>query len=310
MKNGDTSRSALDASPGNSADSAPGSLPLAPFADAAAELPLTVIERRPGWRLIDFRELWRYRDLFLFLTWRDISVRYKQTVLGALWAIIQPFMAMIVFSVFFGRLGGLDKQTGSVPYPIFVYAGLLPWTLFSQALGRSSESVVGSSNLITKVYFPRLVIPTAATGACLVDFAISFLVLIGMMVYYGIVPHAGVLMLPVFVVLVVVSALGVGTFVSALNVSYRDFRYVIPFMIQIWMFATPVIYPVTIVPERWRWVLSLNPMAGVIDGCRASILGTPFDWPNIGLSALVAIVFFVFGLFYFRRVERRFADII
>jgi lipopolysaccharide transport system permease protein len=234
-----------------------------PAKDTPAKLPSTVLERRPGWHLVDLKELWRYRDPLLFLTWRDISVRYRQTILGALWAIVQPLMAMVVFSVFFGHFGGLDTRTGDVPYPIFVYAGLLPWALFAQALGRSSESVVGSSNLITKVYFPRLVIPRAVTGACLVDFAISFAVLVGMIIWYGIVPSAAVVLLPAFIVLTVVAPLGIGTSVSALNVSYRDFRYVIPFLIQVWMFATPVVYPVTIVPQQWRWLVSLNRWPGL-----------------------------------------------
>jgi lipopolysaccharide transport system permease protein len=273
-------------------------------------LPVTIIEPSKGWIAINWKDLWQYRELLYFLTWRDIKVRYKQTVLGALWAIIQPFMSMVVFTVFFGQLGGLNKFTGGVPYPIFVYAGLLPWTLFAQSLGRSSDSVVGSANLITKVYFPRLIMPAAAMGACLVDFAFSLIVLIGMMVWYGVPPSSAMLLLPVFVLLTAVAALGIGTLISALNVSYRDFRYVVPFMIQLWMFITPVIYPVTIVPEKWRWLLALNPMTGITSGCRASLLNGSFDWPSIGISSLVALAAFALGTIYFRRVERAFADIV
>lgn len=272
--------------------------------------PLTVIEPTKGWIAINWRDLWQYRELLYFLTWRDVKVRYKQTVLGALWAILQPFLNMVVFTIFFGRLAGLDKQTGNTPYPIFVYAGLLPWSLFSQSLSRSSESVVNSAHLITKVYFPRLILPIAATGACLVDFCCAFVVLLGMMLWYGVGVAPGFLLLPGFIVLVIMAALGIGSFISALNVSFRDFRYVIPFAIQLWMFVTPVIYPVTIVPEKWRWVIALNPMAGLIEGCRSCILGTPFDLTDIGISLCVVVACLFVGLAYFRRGERQFADII
>ncbi len=215
---------------------------------------------------------------------------------------------MIVFSVIFGGLAQMDSE--GFPYPIFVFAGLLPWQFFSESLSRSSNSVVGSSSLVTKVYFPRLVIPLGAVGGCLVDFAISFLVLVGLMAWYGIAPKVGILMVGPLVVLTVIASLGAGTLISALNVAYRDFRYVVPFMVQIWMFLTPVIYSVDIIPEDWQWLLMLNPMAGIVDGYRSAILGKPFDWSNIAISAAVAFVLFFVGAVVFRRIERRFADII
>ncbi len=274
------------------------------------ELPLTVIEARWRWRLLDLKELIRYRDLFYFLTWRDIAIRYKQTVLGVLWAILQPLLSMVVFTIFFGRLAGLDQQTGGIPYPIFVYAGLLPWTLFSQSVGRSSQSIVGSSRLISKVYFPRLIIPAAATGACLVDFAIASSIIVVMMVCYGIALSAHVLAVPLFLVLTVLAALGVGTLISALNVAYRDFRYVVPFMMQLWMLATPAIYAKGLLPQRWQWLATANPMNAIVDGWRSCILGEPFDWASIAPAALLVLVAFAVGVAYFRRAERWFADII
>ena len=274
------------------------------------ELPLTVIEARWRWRLLDLKELIRYRDLFYFLTWRDIAIRYKQTVLGVLWAILQPLLSMVVFTIFFGRLAGLDQQTGGIPYPIFVYAGLLPWTLFSQSVGRSSQSIVGSSRLISKVYFPRLIIPAAATGACLVDFAIASSIIVVMMVCYGIALSAHVLAVPLFLALTVLAALGVGTLISALNVAYRDFRYVVPFMMQLWMLATPAIYAKGLLPQRWQWLATANPMNAIVDGWRSCILGEPFDWASIAPAALLVLVAFAVGVAYFRRAERWFADII
>lgn len=272
--------------------------------------PCTVIEPQHGWRLVDFHELWRCRELAYFLCWRDIKVRYKQTALGVLWAVIQPLLTVVVFTVLFGRLTGLQRQMSS-PYEIFVLAGLLPWTLFSQALARSSQSVVSSANLVTKVYFPRILIPMAATGACLVDFTIAGVILALLMVCYGVAVSASLLLFPIFVLLAFVAALGVGIFISALNVAYRDFKYVVPFTIQIWMFLTPVIYPVKIIPEKWRWLLALNPMLGAINGCRACLIPEfTFDWGHIGLSAGVATGALVSGVAYFRRVERTFADII
>ena len=266
------------------------------------------IERSRGWELPNLRDLWHYRELMSFLCWRDIKVRYKQTVLGILWAFVQPFTKLVVFSIIFGHLARVGSE--GFPYPIFVYAGLLPWEYFAASLNRTSQSVVGNSNLISKVYFPRLIIPIAATGSGLVDFAISFLVLVGLMFYYGIAPGVQVLMVVPLLLLTLLAALGVGTFLSALNVAYRDFSYVVPFLIQTWMFLTPVIYPVTIFPDRWRWLIGLNPMTGLVGAWRAAILGGAFDWASLGVSVAITAAAFVVGALYFRRLERYFADII
>jgi homopolymeric O-antigen transport system permease protein len=281
-----------------------------PTHGARLEPPAQTIEPSSGWVQIDWGEIWRYRELLCFLTWRDVKIRYKQTVLGAAWAILQPFMTMVVFSLFFGRLAGLGNRTGGVPYPIYVYAGLLPWTFFANSITNSGNSLVGSSNLITKVYFPRLIIPLAAVGAGLVDLGVSFAVLLGMMAYYGTPLSWQLLLVPLFLLGTLLAATGVGTLLSALTVAYRDFRYVVPFMVQLWMFATPVIYPSSIIPKQWHWLLSLNPMAGLIDGFRAAFLARPLDWPHIGLSLAVAAALFFCGAAYFRSTERRFADII
>jgi homopolymeric O-antigen transport system permease protein len=279
--------------------------------DPQPDSPVTqIIERRPGWVGIDWLEIWRYRELLYFLTWRDVKVRYKQTALGAAWAIIQPFMTMIVFSLFFGRLAGLGSKTGGVPYPIYVYAGLLPWTFFANSIASSGNSLVGSSNLITKVYFPRLVIPLAAVGAGLVDLAVSFTVLLAMMAFYHTRLSWQLVFVPLFLVGTILAATGVGSFLASLTVAYRDFQYVVPFMVQIWMFITPVIYPPSIVPARWRWVLNLNPMAGLIEGFRAAFLARPLEWAHIGVSLGIAVCLFFAGATYFRKMERRFADII
>lgn len=267
-----------------------------------------IIEPRKGWLGINFREIWEHRELLYFLTWRDVKVRYKQTVLGFLWAFIQPFLKMVVFSLIFGRLAKMDSE--GFPYPIFLYAGLLPWQFFSASLTRSGGSVVGSANLITKVYFPRLIIPLSSVGACLVDFAISFSILVGLMFYYGVVPTVATLAVIPLVFLTILTALGIGTLLSALTVAYRDFRYVVVFMLQIWMYLTPVIYPVKMIPENWRWLISLNPMSGIVDAYRSAILGKPFDWHNLGISLAVATVAFFIGIMYFRRIEARFADIV
>ncbi|MGQ9569001.1 MAG: ABC transporter permease [Anaerolineae bacterium] len=261
-----------------------------------------------GWKVLDLRELWEYRELLYFLTWRDIRVRYKQTVLGAAWAIIQPFFTMVVFSLFFGRLAKVPSD--GVPYPIFSYAALLPWNYFAGSLSGAGNSLVGSANLIRRVYFPRLVIPLSSVLAGLVDFAIAFLVLLGMMVYFGVRPTTGALLLPGFLLLALVTALGVGLWLSALNVKYRDVRYVIPFLTQFWMFATPVAYPSSLLGEPWRTLYGLNPMVGVVEGFRWALLGTQPPSTMVGVSALVAVVLLVSGAFYFRQVERTFADVI
>jgi lipopolysaccharide transport system permease protein len=269
---------------------------------------VTVIEPQSGWRLIDWNELWAYRELLYVLTMRDIKVRYKQTVLGFAWAIIQPFMMMVVFSVFFGRLAQMPSD--GFPYPIFVYAALLPWTFFANSISSSANSLVGSANLVSKVYFPRLIIPLSSVGSGLVDFAIAGGILLLLMVYYGVGWTSNLFMVPILVIAAAFTALGVGTFLAALNVAYRDFRYVVPFLVQFWMFATPVVYPASIVPREWQWALYLNPMAGVIEGFRSAFLGRPFDVPGILLSLAIAGILFGAGTAYFGKVERRFADII
>ena len=269
---------------------------------------VTVIEPSRGWRSLDLKELWAYRELLWVLTERDIKVRYKQTVLGAAWAVIQPLMLMVVFSVFFGKLAKMPSD--GIPYPIFAYCALLPWTFFANALSSSAGSVVGSANLISKVYFPRLIVPLSSIGSWLVDFAIATVILLGMMLYYGIGWTTNLLIAPLLVAAVVFAALGVGTLLAALTVAYRDFRYVIPFLLQFWMFATPIVYPATIVPERWQWILHLNPMAGLVEGFRSAFLGRPFDAPAIAISVAASIVLFGMGVAYFEKVERRFADIV
>jgi lipopolysaccharide transport system permease protein len=276
---------------------------------AAAPAPTIVIEPSRGWTGLKLRELWEYRDLLFFLAWRDISVRYKQTILGAAWAIIQPFFSMVVFSLFFGRLAQIPSD--GVPYPIFSYAAMLPWTYFANAMTNSSNSLVGSANLLTKVYFPRLVIPLASVIPPAIDFAIAFVVLLGMMAFYGIAPTWHVLWLPAFLLLALITALGVGLWLSAMNVQYRDVRYAVPFLVQFWMFASPVTYPSSIVPEAWRALYGLNPMAGVIEGFRWALLGTETSpGPLITVSVGAALVLLVSGAYYFRRMEKTFADVV
>lgn len=283
-------------------------------ATESAEVPvisedfLIVIQPKHGWVGFDLREVWRYRELLYFLAWRDIKLRYKQTALGAAWAIIQPFFAMVVFTLFFGKLAQIPSD--GVPYAIFSYCALVPWTYFSNALSSAGNSLVGSANLITKVYFPRLIVPGASVLAGTLDFGIAFLVLLGMMLYYGIAPSWGILLVPVLLLLTMGTALGVGTWLSALNVEYRDVRYVIPFMIQLWMFATPIVYPLSLVPERYRLLVALNPMAGIIEGYRAALLGRPFQWGALAMSAVLCVLLLLAGVFYFRRVEKTFADVI
>jgi lipopolysaccharide transport system permease protein len=277
--------------------------------DRGSTVPITIIEPAKGWTAVDFEELWHYRDLLYFLIWRDIKVRYKQTVLGAAWAVIQPFFTMVVFSIFFGHLAGISS--GDVPYPIFAYAGLVPWTYFANALTQSSNSLVEQERVITKVYFPRLLVPMAPVVAGLLDFAIAFVVLIGMMFVYGITPTAAILTLPLLILLSTAIALAAGLWLAAINVQYRDVRYTIPFLIQLWLFATPVAYPASLVPEFLRPVFGLNPMVGVIEGFRWALLGSqPPSFPMLIVSALVASLLLVGGLFYFRRMEDSFADVI
>jgi lipopolysaccharide transport system permease protein len=268
-----------------------------------------VIKPAPRWPHLDVREFWHYRELFAMLVWRDIKVRYKQTSIGVAWAIVQPLMLMIVFTLIFGKFARFGSE--GLPYQVFTYSGLLPWTYFAAALTLSSASVVSNVNLVTKVYFPRVFLPFAASAVPAIDFVLAFVVLVGLMAWYGVGVSAAIVLLPVFLALAFLTALGVGLFLSAVNVRYRDVPYAIPFLTQLWMWLSPVAYSVRALPERWEWVFSLNPMTGVINGFRWTIVGTPA--PSAGQLALslgTAILFFVVGLAYFRRSEPRFADTI
>ena len=267
------------------------------------------IEPSKGWSPLRLRELWEYHELLYFLAWRDVKIRYKQTVFGAAWAIIQPFLTMVVFSLFFGKLAKMPSD--GVPYPIFSFAALVPWTLFNYGLTQASNSLVGSSHLITKVYFPRLIIPIASLLSGVVDFLIAFGLLLAMMVFYGIIPTIHVLWVPALVLLTLTTALGVGLWLSALNVQYRDVRFTLGFLAQLWMFATPIAYPSSLLPERWRTLYGLNPMAGVVEGFRWALLGTATrPGPMIFASAAASLVLLITGAFYFRRMERNFADVV
>jgi lipopolysaccharide transport system permease protein len=276
-----------------------------PYAPADAHV--LVIEPQRGWRSIDFGELWRYRELLYFLVWRDIKVRYKQTVIGAAWAILQPLCQMVIFSVIFGAFAKIPSE--GFPYPIFVYAGLLPWTFFANAVSQSSVSLINQSQLLTKVYFPRLFIPSSSIGVGLADFGLSFCVYICLMLWYGHAPGVAVVLLPVLLLLTMMTALGVGVFLASVTVSYRDFRLVVPFMVQIWMYLSPVVYAVTLVPEKYRWIMAFNPMTGIIGGFRSALLNQPVDWNALGISAVISSLVLLIGVSNFRRTERRFADI-
>lgn len=270
--------------------------------------PLVRIRPAASWVPLNFKQVWAYRELLYFLMWRDVKVRYKQTVLGAAWAIIQPLFTMLIFTLFFGRLAGVPSD--NVPYPVFVYAGLLLWTFFSNALANSGNSLVGNQNLLTKVYFPRIIIPAATVGAGLVDLAIGFLVLIGLMIYYGVGLTWGMLLIPVIIIFTTLLALGVGMWASALNVKYRDVRFALPFAIQLWMFLSPIIYPSTFVPAKWRWLLTLNPLTGLIDGFRAALFAQRFNWSTLAISIALTLAILVYAAYVFRRMERSFADIV
>ncbi len=273
------------------------------------ESAVTVLRRSNGWVSINLFEIWQYRDLLYFLVWRDLKVRYRQTALGALWAILQPFLAMLIFSIFFGRLAGVPSD--GIPYPVFAYTALVPWQYFSYALYQSGNSLVNNQQLITKVYFPRLLIPLSAVLSGLVDFGISFILLLAMMIYFQITPTAALVALPLFLLLAVATALAVGIWFSALNVEYRDVRYVIPFLTQFWLFATPIAYPTSLIPEAWRGWYGLNPMAGVVEGFRWALLGKEMGvGSTIMVSIMVIVIILIGGLVYFRRVERNFADVI
>ncbi len=271
--------------------------------------PYLVIKPHSGWQLIDLKELREYRDLLYFLVARDIKVRYKQTVLGGLWAIIQPFFMMIVFTLFFGNLAKVPSD--GIPYPIFNYSAMVAWTYFAGAVTNSGNSLVQESALISKVYFPRMIAPLAPVLAGLLDFGIAFIVLIGMMFFYHIYPNIWILALPILLLLMMLTASGIGMFLSALNAKYRDIRYTITFLVQFWMFASPIVYPASIIPEQFRLVYSLNPMAGIVEGFRSALLGsTPFPVAMVLISSLVSVSVFILGAFYFRQTEHYFADVI
>ena len=269
--------------------------------------PVIRIQPSSGWVSLKLNELWEYRELLYFLAWRDINVRYKQTVLGVAWAVIQPFFTMVVFSLFFGRLARIPSD--GVPYPIFSYAALVPWTFFASGLSQASDSLVSNSSLITKVYFPRLIIPLARIVSGMVDFVLAFTLLLGMMFYFKLAPTINVFWVPVFFLLALVTSLGVGLWLSAMNVQFRDVRYLVPFLTQLWMFSTPVAYPSSLLPEPWRTVYGINPMTGVVEGFRWALLGTDSaPGPIVIASSLAALAILVGGMFYFRRMEKTFAD--
>jgi homopolymeric O-antigen transport system permease protein len=275
----------------------------------AIDIPIIRIEPCSSRLRLGFKELWEYRELLYFLVWRDVKVRYKQTAIGAAWAIVQPLLTMIIFTFVFGKFANMPSD--GLPYPVFSFAALLPWTYFARALNQSVMSVVGSANLIKKVYFPRLLLPISATLSGLIDFGISFIFLLGMMVWYGIVPHWGVLALPFFLILALLTALSVSLWLSAINVRYRDVGQAIPFLIQIWLFASPVAYPVSVVPEKWRLLFSLNPMTGAIEGFRWALLGTETpDTLAIVFSVVVVLALLVGGIIFFKRMEQTFADVV
>lgn len=271
---------------------------------------VVIIEPPKRFAALNLGDLWLYRELIYFMTWRDLKVRYKQTVLGVLWAVIKPFMTMVVFSIFFGGLAKVPSD--GVPYPIFAFTALLPWELFVTALQQASRSLVVNSNMITKVYFPRIILPISSILGGVVDFFIAFLVLIAMMVYYGLKPTANVWALPLFLLLAFITALGVGLWLSALNVLYRDIGYITPFLTQFWLFITPIVYPASMVPEKWKLLYAINPMTGVVEGFRWALLGTQASAPSnmLLISSLIAVALLISGMFYFRRMERTFADMV
>ena len=277
---------------------------------AAAQLPVLRLEPARGWVSLGLKEFWRYRELLYFLIWRDVKVRYKQTALGAAWAIIQPVFTMLVFSLFFGRLAKMPSD--GIPYPLFTFAALVPWTFFANGLTQSADSLVGSANLLKKVYFPRLAIPVAAVLSGVIDFTLAFLVLLVIMIgYYGIWPTGAIIWLPALVALAIVTALGVGLFLSALNVQFRDVRYVLPFLVQVWLFTTPIAYPSSLLSEPWRTLYGINPMAGVVEGFRWALLGSgSAPGPMIFVSSIAALSLLVGGAYYFRRMEKNFADLV
>lgn len=290
-------------------DTQPNAMAVSPNQSNSDDLPIRRIEPTKGWVSLKLRELWAYRELLYFLVWRDIKVRYKQSVLGAAWAIIQPFFTMIVFSIFFGRLAKMPSD--GIPYPIFSYAALVPWAFFANGLNQASNSLVGNSNLIQKVYFPRLAMPIASVLGGVVDFLLAFIMLIGMIFYYGMEPTINVIWLPLFLMLSFVTSLGASLWLSAAYVQFRDVRHIIPFLTQIWLFATPVAYPSSLLSEPWRTLYGINPMVGVVEGFRWALLGTQTGpGPIIFVSTLAAMGLLISGAFYFRRMEKTFADVV
>jgi lipopolysaccharide transport system permease protein len=272
------------------------------------EIPITVIRPLNGWMPIDLEELWAYRELIYTFASRDIKVRYKQTALGAAWAIIQPLFAMVIFTIVFGGFAKIPSE--GIPYPLFSYSALLPWTLFAEGITRSTSSMITNSNIMTKVYFPRLAMPVSGILSPLVDFAVAFVILIGMMLYYGFIPTINIIWLPAFILLALATSLGVGLWLSALNVQYRDFQYTVPFIIQIWLYSSPVVYASSLVPEKYKLIYGLNPMAGVIEGFRWILLGTDPPSSVILVSILMVAVILISGAYYFRRMEKTFADVV
>jgi len=275
----------------------------------SVEVPVTIIEPSKGWVSLRLPALWRARELLYFLIWRDVKVRYKQTLLGATWAILQPLLTMVVFSIFFGKLARMPSD--GVPYPLFAYVALVPWTFFANGLTLASNSLVANQTLLRKVYFPRLVIPVSAVAAGLIDFGIAFVVLLGLAARYGVPLTVNMIWLPALVLLALVTALGVGLWFAALNVLYRDIQYVVPFLVQVWLYATPIVYPSSLVPERWRTLYAINPMVGVVEGFRWALLGTgTAPGPMMLVSALAALATLLGGLFFFRRMEKSFSDMV
>lgn len=277
-------------------------------ANASSRAPLVRIRPASGWRAIDFASLWEYRELVYYMVWRDVIVRYKQTMLGVGWAVIQPLAVMVVFTVIFGRLAQLPSD--GVPYPVFAMAALVPWQLFSSAFSGAANSVVSNAGVISKVYFPRLIVPLAAVASTIVDFAVSLALLAGLMIWYGVAPSGNAIFLPVFVATALVTALAAGLWTAALNVKYRDVRYLLPYALQLWLFLSPVAYSVSLVPAQYQWLYSLNPLAGVIQGFRWALFGGPEPWRLLVGSSVAATVLLVAGLYYFRRAEDEFSDFI
>jgi lipopolysaccharide transport system permease protein len=276
--------------------------------DSIPQVPVVVIQPNSTLSVRKLLDIWAYRELLYFLAWRDVKVRYKQTALGAAWAILQPLMMMVIFTIFFGRLAGVASE--GVPYPVFALAGLVPWTFFSNAVSASSNSLVGSANLITKVYFPRLIVPAAAMIAALVDLVLAFVLLAALMIYYRVSLTTNLFFLIPLTLLMALFSLGVGTWMSALNVKYRDVRFALPFLIQLWLFVSSVILPSSSIPQKWRWLLWLNPMSGIIEGYRSALFGLPFDWPSLGIASALTVIVLLYSTYSFSRVERSFADII